>query len=91
MGRTYGCSERNISTAKKSQFEARPSKCYMGYSEVEFLGHVVGQGVVKLKPHKKEAIQNAERPKTKTQLRSFLGLAGYYRKFIPDLQRSSAL
>ena len=69
---------------RKANLTARPSKCYMGYSEVEFLGHVVGHGVVKPKPHKIEAIQNAERPKTKTQLRSFLGLAGYYRKFIPD-------
>ena len=69
---------------RKANLTARPSKCYIGFNEVEFLGHMVGRGLLKPKPHKIEAIQQAERPETKTQLRSFLGLAGYYRKFIPD-------
>ena len=63
---------------------ARPTKCNIGYSEVEFLGHVVGKGIIKPKPDKVEAINEAPRPETKTQLRSFLGLTGYYRKFIPN-------
>ncbi|PIK51749.1 hypothetical protein BSL78_11339 [Apostichopus japonicus] len=43
-----------------------------------------GEGRVKPKPDKIKAIQQAERPTTKTQVRSFLGLVGYYRKFVPN-------
>ena len=69
---------------RRANLTARPSKCCIGFGEVEFLGHLIGKGIVKPKPRKIEAIQNAARPETKTQIRSFLGLAGYYRKFIPD-------
>ena len=69
---------------RKANLTARPSKCYIGFDEVEFLGHRVGGGIMKPKPEKIEAIMGASRPETKTQLRSFMGLAGYYRKFIPD-------
>ena len=63
---------------------AKPSKCFIAYSEVEFLGHVVGKGQTKPRPAKIEAITNAKRPETKSQLRSYLGLTGYYRSFIPN-------
>lgn len=69
---------------RKTGLTARPSKCHIGGSEVEFLGHIVGKGVMKPRPQKVEAISEAKRPETKTQLRSFLGLVGYYRRFIPN-------
>ncbi|XP_072015789.1 uncharacterized protein [Amphiura filiformis] len=69
---------------KQANLTAKPSKCFVACREVEFLGHVVGGGKVRPKPDKIEAISQAKQPETKTQLRSFLGLAGYYRKFIPD-------
>ncbi|XP_033095865.1 uncharacterized protein LOC117100326 [Anneissia japonica] len=69
---------------KGAKLTARPTKCFIGYEEVEFLGHIIGQGLVRPKPDKLKAIEQAERPITKTQVRSFLGLAGYYRKFIPQ-------
>ena len=69
---------------REARLTARPTKCHIGCSEVEFLGHVVGKGIIKPKPDKVEAIKEAARPETKTQLRSFLGLTGYYRKFIPN-------
>ena len=69
---------------RSAGLSAIPTKCHIGYSEVEFLGHVVGKGIIKPKPDKVEAINEALRPETKTQLRSFLGLTGYYRKFIPN-------
>ena len=69
---------------QKTGLTARPTKCHIGYSEVEFLGHVVGNGILKPRPQKVDSIREAKRPETKTQLRSFLGLVGYYRKFIPN-------
>ncbi|PIK56474.1 hypothetical protein BSL78_06637 [Apostichopus japonicus] len=75
---------------RQANLTARPTKCFIGYDEVEFLGHIVGQGVMKPKPDKVEAIQKAEQPTTKKQVRSFLGLAGYYRKFIPNFAAVTA-
>jgi hypothetical protein len=51
---------------------------------MDFTGHVVGKGELRMEDEKLEKIKYAERPKTKKQVRSFLGLAGYYRKFIPN-------
>ena len=85
---TYG---EHIKTLKEvfrrlraANLTAKPSKCYIAYFEVEFLGHVVGRGQVKPRPAKIEAIQNAKKPETKSQLRSYLGLTGYYRAYIPN-------
>ncbi|XP_071486350.1 uncharacterized protein [Diadema antillarum] len=63
---------------------AKPSKCHVGFRSLDFLGHVVGDGILKPHPDKVSQILNAEAPKTKTQVRAFLRLAGYYRKFIPN-------
>jgi len=62
---------------------ARPSKCFLGFSQLEFLGHCVGSGKVWPVDEKVEKILSAERPKTKKAVRSFIGLASYYRKFCP--------
>ena len=63
---------------------ARPSKCYIAYQSLEFLGHIVSKGLIKPVPGKVDAILSAPRPRTKKEVRSFLGLVGYYRKFIPN-------
>ena len=61
----------------------RPSKCFIGYSSIDFTGHVVGNGEMHMEDDKLQKIRDATPPQTKKQVRSFLGLAGYYRKFIP--------
>jgi hypothetical protein len=61
---------------------AKRSKCVFATGKVEYLGHIIsGQGVA-TDPAKIETIQNWQTPKSVTQLRSFLGLTGYYRRFI---------
>ena len=69
---------------RKSGLTARPSKCLIGNQTISFLGHVIGHGKLEPQLNKVEKIKNACRPTTKKQLRSFLGLAGYYRKFVPN-------
>ncbi|CAM8905618.1 unnamed protein product [Rhodiola kirilowii] len=61
---------------------AKPSKCDVGRHELVFLGHIISAKGVAVDPSKIDAIQQWPRPTSTKQLRSFLGLAGYYRKFV---------
>ena len=59
-------------------------KCQFAMAECGYLGHVIGSGKVRPEVAKIQAVKNFEQPTSKTRVRSFLGLTGYYRKFIPD-------
>ena len=59
-------------------------KCQFETAECVYLGHVIGSGKVHPEVAKIQAVKNFEQPTSKTRVRSFLGLTGYYRKFIPD-------
>jgi hypothetical protein len=67
---------------REKQLYAKFSKCEFWLSEVKFLGHVIYQGGVAVDQSKVEAVQNWTRPKNVSKIRSFLGLVGYYRRFI---------
>uniref|UniRef100_A0A1X7U211 RNA-directed DNA polymerase n=1 Tax=Amphimedon queenslandica TaxID=400682 RepID=A0A1X7U211_AMPQE len=69
---------------------ANPSKCKFGMTEVLYLGHKIGGGRVKPEESKVKAVKQYPVPKTKTEVRSFLGLVGYYRKFIPQFSSIAA-
>ena len=58
------------------------SKCHFGQREVEYLGHIVCPGGVAVDPKKVEAVNNWPTPTTIKEIRGFLGLTGYYRRFI---------
>ena len=62
---------------------AKLSKCQLAMTECKYLGHVVGNGVVKPERGKLQAIAQFPLLTTKKQVRSFLGLTGYYKRFIP--------
>ena len=61
----------------------RPSKCIFGVENVEFLGHQLHQGLIGLNEDNVNKIKSAPRPTNKKQVCSLMGLAGYYRDFIP--------
>ncbi|GKC49689.1 putative reverse transcriptase domain-containing protein [Tanacetum coccineum] len=67
---------------KKEKLYAKFSKCDFWLDSVQFLGHVIDSEGVHVDPSKIEAIKNWAVPTTPTEVRQFLGLAGYYRRFI---------
>ncbi|GJV74170.1 reverse transcriptase domain-containing protein [Tanacetum coccineum] len=72
---------------RKEKLYAKFSKCEFWLQEVHFLGHVVNQNGIHVDPGKIEAVKNWEAPTSPTGVRSFLGLAGYYRRFIANFSR----
>nr|GEV14363.1 hypothetical protein [Tanacetum cinerariifolium] len=67
---------------KKEEFYAKFSKCDFRLSRVQFLGHVIDSEGIHMDPNKIESVKDWASPKTPTEIRQFLGLAGYYRRFI---------
>ena len=59
-------------------------KCHFGVSKVHYLGHVIGQGEIEPDQQKIAGVQSYPVPATKKNVRAFLGLVGYYRRFVPD-------
>ena len=66
---------------------AKPSKCFFGVHEVEYLGHIVSHEGVKAYPTKIKAIKEWRIPTTLRHLQGFLGLIGYYHKFVKNYGR----
>ncbi|KAI3686595.1 hypothetical protein L1987_80275 [Smallanthus sonchifolius] len=72
---------------KQEQLYAKFSKCDFWIREVQFLGHVINEKGIHVDPAKVEAIKNWAAPSTPTKVRQFLGLAGYYRRFIEGFSK----
>ena len=70
---------------------AKFSKCQFWLDNVSFLGHVISVEGVSVDPQKIEAIVNWKPPTNVTEIRIFLGLAGYYRKFVEGFLKLAAL
>ncbi|GFX57099.1 retrovirus-related Pol polyprotein from transposon 297 [Trichonephila clavipes] len=67
---------------KRAKLTIKPSKCKFAQQNVKFLGHIVGQGFRTPSEIKVQAVLEFPTPRTKTQIRAFLGIAGYYQKYI---------
>ncbi|GJZ12520.1 putative reverse transcriptase domain-containing protein [Tanacetum coccineum] len=72
---------------KKEKLYAKFCKCEFWLQEVHFLGHVVNQDSIHVDPSKIEVVKNWKAPTTPSKIRSFLGLAGYYQRFIANFSK----
>ena len=69
---------------RQANLKLKPKKCRMFQSEVSYLGHIVSYKGIQTDPKKVESIKNWPTPTDAKGVRSFLGIASYYRKFIPN-------
>jgi len=67
---------------RKNRFYAKKEKCSFNIPEVKFLGHIVGRDGLKVDPKKVDTVTNWPTPENATEVRQFLGLTNYFRKFI---------
>ncbi|GBB96358.1 hypothetical protein RclHR1_27350003 [Rhizophagus clarus] len=79
--------EKVLRKLKEKNIILKLKKCKFGERNIEFLGHIVGRDGLKPEEKKIEKIRNMERPRNVKEIRSFLGLCSYYRKFVKDFSR----
>ena len=79
--------ERVLKLLQEKQLYAKTSKCFFVVQEMECLGHIVSHEGVKVDPNKIKAIKEWKFSSTIKQLRGFLGLTRYYRKFVKNYGR----
>lgn len=75
---------------RDSAFYAKLSKCEFEQEELKFLGHIIGRHGIRPDPQKTAAVDNWPKPTSVTEVRSFLGLANYFRKFIQGFSKLAA-
>lgn len=74
--------QKILEAFRSNSLHVNLSKCHFGQREVEYLGHIVCPGGVAVDPKKVEAVNNWPTPTSIKDVRGFLGLTGYYRRFI---------
>lgn len=90
MDRHFVVLNEVFANLRHSNLKLKPTKCRLFRSEIEYLGYVVTAEGVKTDPKKIEKINSFPRPITLKQWRSFLGQAGYYRKFVQNFGQIAA-
>ena len=96
IGRTFEAALENLQLVfqrlREANLKLKPKKCFLFQPKVTFLGQVVSESGISCDPAKIEAVENWPTPVNKSEVRSILGLIGYYRKFIVNFSaRASPL
>lgn len=71
-----------FSILESHKFHLKPSKCTFGQKQIAYLGHIVANGTVAPDPSKLQGVADWPTPKSVKSLRGFLGLSGFYRRFV---------
>ncbi|CAC5371569.1 unnamed protein product [Mytilus coruscus] len=69
---------------RKANFTLKPQKCHFAVKKVNYLGHIISKDGVKVDDSKINIVKNYPRPKNQHEVRQFLGLCNYYRRFVKD-------
>ena len=76
-----------LTRLREHQLYAKFSKCEFSLKKVPFLGHILSEEGIAVDPSKVQEVMDWKAPTSVSEVRSFLGLAGYYRRFIPDFSK----
>ena len=75
---------------EEANFKLNPEKCFFNKKVIEFIGYSITDGMISATEENIVKVRKANRPTTKKEVQSFLGLTGYYRQFIPDYSTIAA-
>ncbi|VDI63928.1 Hypothetical predicted protein [Mytilus galloprovincialis] len=79
-----------FSNLREANLKLNPEKCKFATRTIKYLGHVISKDGIRVNPENTEKVKDFSRPTTAKQVKSFLGMANYYRKFVKDYAHIAA-